>query len=365
MVVVGVSVLIVAATTYDSIDTRLNSLSETSKSSVGRFFNTGSDDEAIPPGTLLAQRCSLPGVVKCFSFDNPDNLYYTWPTGTVCDEALKGQTNYKFGKNRQARGNTVAVVQNGQCVFPEIDPTVSHSGAGSLKITIPSNSSADSGGHFTEVFKRSRGKPDGTYIGPGSPLGNVLFFQFYEKFDDNFLSTNFQCAGGECGGWKQAIWYGNPPNGVSASSLEVTIINGWQRGLPQMYGQIGTDYYGIQDARGCTYKRDARSGTDYSEPPCIRYKANRWMEFTGRIAILGESNQPTSRVQLWVDGELAIDYKQAKIDWSGASGKGFGQFLLSPYSTNKDVSHVHPVGHVWYDDLIISTQPIPMGVAVQ
>ncbi len=89
------------------------------------------------------------------------------------------------------------------------------------------------------------------------------------------------------------------------------------------------------------------------------------MEFTGRIAILGESNQPTSRVQLWVDGELAIDYKQAKIDWSGASGKGFGQFLLSPYSTNKDVSHVHPVGHVWYDDLIISTQPIPMGVAVQ
>ena len=58
MVVVGVSVLIVAATTYDSIDTRLNSLSETSKSSVGRFFNTGSDDEAIPPGTLLAQRCS-------------------------------------------------------------------------------------------------------------------------------------------------------------------------------------------------------------------------------------------------------------------------------------------------------------------
>ena len=82
------------------------------------------------------------------------------------------------------------------------------------------------------------------------------------------------------------------------------------------------------------------------------------MEFTGRIEILGESNQPSSRVQLWIDGELAIDYKRARIDWSGASGEGFGQFLLSPYHTDKNPSEVHPIGHVWYDDLIISTQPI-------
>src|SRR5439155_1270837 len=86
---------------------------------------------------------------------------------------------------------------------------------------------------------------DGTfpYIAPGSSFGNVVYFQFYQKFDTNFLSTDFQCVGGTCGGWKQAIWYGNPPNGGSSSSVEVTMHDGFQRGVPQMYGQQGSDDY--------------------------------------------------------------------------------------------------------------------------
>jgi len=362
LVITGVSVLILAAT-YDSINVGayFSNLLSNARAYVDANENVEADPEPvpIPSDSALARKCTQPGVLNCFTFDSSSGLYYNWPVGTACDYAFKGQTNYRFGNGRQGRGNTVAVIQNGQCLFPQIDSTTAHSGAGSLKITIPSNSSADSGGHFTEVFKRNRdGNPAGIHIGPGSRFGNVLYFQFYQRFDDNFLSTNFACSRGECGGWKQAIWYGNPPNGRSASSLEVTMNNGWQRGVPQMYGQVGSDYYGIQDARGCTYKADARSGTDYMEPPCIRYKPNQWMEFTGRIEILGESNQPSSRVQLWIDGELAIDYKRARIDWSGASGEGFGQFLLSPYHTDKNPSEVHPIGHVWYDDLIISTQPI-------
>src|SRR5207244_2663631 len=153
-------------------------------------------------------------------FDTAVSLHYNWPTGTICDDVFKGQTNYRLGRKREGRGNTVAVVQNEQCVYPEIDTAIYHSGTGSLRINIPSNSSADAGGHFTEVFRRDRhGDPDGTYIGPGSPLGRVLYFQFYQRFDESFLSTPFRCSGGECGGWKQAIWYGNPPNGASASSL--------------------------------------------------------------------------------------------------------------------------------------------------
>ena len=361
LIVIGVSVLIFAAN-YDSLGSYFVNVI----SNAGKEATANSDVDWVPApmsaDSQLGRKCVRQGVVNCFGFDDAAALHYTWPAGTACDYALKGKKNYRFGNRRQGRGNTVAVVQDGKCVFPEIDPTVTHSGTGSLRITIPSHSYADSGGHFTEVFGRKRdGDPDGTYIGPGSPNGNVLYFQFYERFDENFLSTNFRCAEGACGGWKQVIWYGNPPNGRSSSSLEVTINNGWQRGVPQMYGQAGSDYYGIQDARGCTYKADARTGGDYTEPPCIRYKANQWMEFTGRIEISGGSNQPTSHVQLWIDGEPAIDYKQAKIDWSGASGEGFGQFLLSPYQTNKDASQAHPAGHVWYDDLIISTQPIAMG----
>jgi len=84
------------------------------------------------------------------------------------------------------------------------------------------------------------------------------------------------------------------------------------------------------------------------------------MEFTGRIEIRGASNAPSSRVQLWVDGQLVIDYPKAKIAWGGADGNGLGQFLLSPYHTNKDPNQEHAVGNTWYDDLIISTEPIPM-----
>ena len=362
LLLVGISVLIFTAN-YDGISVGSyfsNAISNTHKNAIANA-DVDQRPAQISPDSPLGRKCLRPGVINCFGFDDAAALYYNWPTGTACDEALRGKTNYKFGNGRQGQGNTVAVVQNGECIFPEIDTAMAHSGTGSLRITIPSHSYADSGGHFTEVFRRNRdGDPDGTYIGPGSVYGNVLYFQFYERFDENFLSSVFQCAGGGCGGWKQVIWYGNPPNGRSASSLEVAMNNGWQRGVPQMYGQAGRDYYGIQDVRGCTYKSDAKTGSDYPEPLCIRYKANRWMEFTGGIEISGESNQPASRVQLWIDGEPAIDYNHAKIDWSGSSGKGFGQFLLSPYHTNKDASQAHPVGHVWYDDLIISTQPIAM-----
>src|SRR2546428_10516091 len=55
-----------------------------------------------------------------------------------------------------------------------------------------------------------------------------------------------------------------------------------------------------------------------------------------------------------------IDYGAARVDWSGSDGNGFGQFLLSPYHTNKDPNQDHPVGYTWYDDVIISTQPIAM-----
>jgi hypothetical protein len=333
-------------------------------------LDTAAEEPEIPQGTALAQKCSQPGVVTCFGFDSPSALHYAWPAGTVCDEAFRGLKNEQFGRDREGRGNTLAVVQNGKCVFPEIDKTTFHSGSGALKLTIPSNSSADSAGYFSEVFKRNReGGPLGTYIGPESPWGKVLYFQFYQRFDSDFLDTDFRCLEGDCAGWKQASWYGNPPNGDSGSSLEVILDNGRQRGVPQVYARIG-DY--VQDIRGCFHNSgaaidagsDSESNVHYPEPPCVRYKANQWMEFTGRVEIRGENNQPASRVQLWVDGKLAVDYDQAKIDWAGSSGNGFGQFLLSPYHTKKDGSQVHPTGHTWYDDLIISTQPISMGDVV-
>ncbi len=85
------------------------------------------------------------------------------------------------------------------------------------------------------------------------------------------------------------------------------------------------------------------------------------MEFTGRIEIRGASNAPSSRVQLWVDGTLVIDYGQARVAWGGSDGDGYGSFMATPYHTNKSAAQTHPVGFTWYDSIIVSTQPIPMG----
>src|SRR5205085_1402264 len=59
--------------------------------------------------------------------------------------------------------------------------------------------------------------------------------------------------------------------------------------------------------------------------------------------------------------QSAIDYGAARIDWSGPDGNGLGQLLLTPYHTRKDPARAHPAGFTWYDDLIVSTQPIAMG----
>src|SRR5207302_297646 len=158
-----------------------------------------------------------------------------------------------------------------------------------------------------------------------------------------------------------------------SSLIEVTMNNGWQRNVPQMYGQSGTDDYGIEDAINCTFAKATSTGgsgsgynsrSDYQaplNPTCFHYPPNQWLEFTGRIEIRGASNAPASHVQLWINGQPAIDYGAAKIDWAGTDGNGLGQFLLTPYHTRTDPTQGTPVGFTWYDDLIVSTQPIAMG----
>jgi hypothetical protein len=317
-----------------------------------------------PADTTFSSKCTQSGVINCFSFDNQNQLYYAWPSPSSCDQALGGQgyTNYQFNQTRQGPGNTIAsnYNQTGSCVYPTVDTTMLHSGNGALKFTIPSNSGEDTSGSFTEPFKRNA---DGTfsYIAPGSPLGNVVYMQFYQRFDPNFLTTVYKCGsnGSEyCGGWKQLIWYGNPPNGSSSSTIEVTHNNGWLHGMPTMYGQQGADDYGYQDIRGCAFNFN---GMDtYPEPPCIRYKPNQWMEFTVRVEVRGARNAPESRVQLWVDGQLTVDYGKAKINWGSSDGQGLGSFEITPFHTRKWSGQTTPVGYTWVDDVIISTSPIAM-----
>ncbi len=68
-----------------------------------------------------------------------------------------------------------------------------------------------------------------------------------------------------------------------------------------------------------------------------------------------------SHTRMWVDGVLLDDF-YPRLGW-GLTGleNGYGTFTLNTQSTGKDVSIAHTPGQIWYDDLIISTNPIPFG----
>lgn len=145
------------------------------------------------------------------------------------------------------------------------------------------------------------------------------------------------------GGWKVVILKGNPPDPDGSTS---DVMNdGNQLGFPQMYGQLGTD-----------------------GPPSINQQVpflrNQFQEITIRVEVRGAPNAPESRITWWRDGLLCGDWPTAKILWDEAARVGMGQFQLLPYETNKDATQDHPTGYMWFDDHIISTQPIMMATGV-
>lgn len=337
----------------------------------------------------FSQRAARPGVFASYGMDSNDSLYYTWDNSTsVCTDAINAdpeitnKTRYSYGFERTPPGNATAKIygpSNNLCNIPKTDTAVKHSGAGSLKFNIPGNTSQGQFGSFSEPFLRDYptagkfghiGQVNDTSRINGS---TVFWYQYWQRFDPNYLNTWYLCSGGSCGGWKQVIWYGNPKEGSSSSSLEVTSNNGAQRSLPQMYGQQGSDSYGIQLVRGVIHIPSscvtrACFNSLYPEPPAIQYQEDEWMEFTGRIEVRGAANAATSRVQLWVNGHLVIDYPFAKINWNTdvnqntPPGNGLGSFEFTPFHTNKDDTQAHPTGYTWIDDIILSTEPIQMTV---
>ncbi len=130
---------------------------------------------------------------------------------------------------------------------------------------------------------------------------------------------------------------------------------------------IGT-LSGQNERAGCddVYPQIYEKGlSDMTEPPCIRIHADTWQEYTVHIKLIASG--PHNIYESWVDGVLTTsltDYNvrfQESMD-SGTSN-GMGAFNLSPYNTAKDPNQSHGDTAVWVDNLIVSTQPIPMTFA--
>ncbi len=298
-------------------------------------------------------RCQAPGVVRCFGFDS--------------------------------QAETAPYLASGDST-PVVDTTIMASGTGSLKMTVPPNSGANTSGDFSMNFTPGSLNYSKTNLYPiqfGS--GEEFYVQWRQRFSPEFLAAHY--AGG--GGWKQAIIGEGDRTGVPAYSctdIHLVTHNNYYRGFPSMYHSCGvkdgayesleiydpaTGDYLLQNAVNCR-RSLVNSGSPYI-PPCVGYKTNQWMTFQIHVKIgtwykNDQIYHRDSTVQLWVaeDGKAS----QLVIDRSPESGTGYdlvnldptnikyGKVWLLPYNTGKDSSQTYPTAYTWYDELIVSKSKI-------
>lgn len=290
-------------------------------------------------------RCRGPGVVRCFSFDSPAEVAPYISRGTF---------------------------------VPVVDTAVKASGAGSLRMMIPSNSGANSAGAFSMNFTPGSLNFSGTNPYPIQfGEGQEFYVQWRQRFSPEFLGTSY--TGG--GGWKQAIIGEGDRPGVRAQSctqLEIVTQNTNQRGFPQLYHSCGLKddrYEPLEEPYGSyDFKLQNAVPSPYclyskrTVPPCVGYKASQWMTFQVHVKVgtwyKNDGNyHQDSTIQLWVAEEgqpskLVISRGNYDIANQNSAAK-YGKIWLLPYHTGKDASQAHPTAYVWYDDLIVSTRRIP------
>jgi hypothetical protein len=75
------------------------------------------------------------------------------------------------------------------------------------------------------------------------------------------------------------------------------------------------------------------------------------------------SNYPNSVLQEWVDGYMIMNNSDQPMAWD-MDNAGWGEFRLQPHMTGKDGTIAHTPGTVWYDDFIVSANPIDFGTEI-
>lgn len=319
----------------------------------------------VPPpvvGGDFVARCAAAGVIRCIGFD------------TVADfNTGIGGTNGAYQQNFGI------MPPSGTSDYTRAtrDTSVKASGDSSLRFRVPSNTGSDTSGSYFANFSPDLSKLFGE--------NTEFYVQWRQRFSPEFLST---IAGG---GWKQVIiGSGDVPGGpypASCTALETVINNQGNLGFPEGYNSCtGSSTRGafvgfeepfqsaannfdfkLQGARGAPYCLYSQRGAEHFPPlgNCFGYFPNEWMTFQVKIKTGARVNDewPGSTVTLWMAregraSERVIEHTMTLVAGPAAENQRYGKIWLTPYNTGKDAAQVHPEAYTWYDELIISTQPI-------
>ena len=291
--------------------------------------NSGTTSSALQD---FQTRCSQPGVLVCQGFDDPT----LFTAGTWPNSGLYPNDNGSFANASQ-------------------DTTTLASGTGSLKFTIPGNEGSNPAGYWMQRF------------GQQFSENSTFYVQYRQRFDPNYLSDTYQTATGATTYWKQQI-FSNYAS--TCDNVEITTINWQGKGFPGMYSQCGQDPFmtsignadylleqGDTVATGynCHYLTALNTSTS-----CFMYPANTWVTFYYKVQI-GTWGSPNSTIQAWVSvgGQPYQEWINMPNHTLLAGTGPYDSVTLLPYMTGKDPAHnAGPTAYTWYDELIVSTQPI-------
>jgi hypothetical protein len=286
------------------------------------------------------QRCAAPGVLVCQGFDSPSDFVV--------------QTTGASGLYAGSNG-----------VKGTMDTSITASGAGALRFEIDGLTSAGGAGFWRQAF------------GQNFTPNTTFYLQYRYRVDTTFTTVDWTSFSG---GVKQSIFH---MDGSTCASIELTTQRIESPNLPIMYTDCGArglyvsppspggapnpgnpPYY-KQQGDTTTTGYNCAYGTNYgTDPNCFNYPANTWMTFY-YIVHVGDWGQPNSTVQSWV-GVPGQPMKQ----WINTTGlvlncndspcgtDSYNSVDLLNYMTGKDPTVNHPTAYTWYDELIVSSQPI-------
>jgi hypothetical protein len=169
--------------------------------------------------------------------------------------------------------------------------------------------------------------------------------------------------------WKQEIFSNDQS---TCGNEELTTVNDNDNGYPVMYSQCGQDIFQTSIGNGdYLNEQGSSSTTGYNchyqaannvAGSCFMYPANTWVTFYYKVTI-GQWGQPNSAVQAWVavNGQTYqewVDMPNHTLNQDPGL-PGYDMVTLLPYMTSRNGTiSAGPTAYTWYDELIVSTQPI-------
>lgn len=350
-----------------------------------------------PGAASFEERCNASGVVFCDPLDTEG----PWGVDASGIRRLMPNSDGTTGIPtatwwRDWRGVQQDSAGTRGMVLPRLDTTVKASGSGSLKMDFPGLTSAGGGGIFTTNFSDDLSQQFGE--------GETFYVQYRWRADCDFIYTDCDPASptyrterrayaSNGGGWTSAklsiISTGDNEIGgewsVGACTwLEIVTFHGpdhalqgyhscgwyagfdtpmeeWVAGQRNWQFQPGGDY-------DCRFFPDPEENQfrswGYTGPNCFYLEAEEWITIQVMVRI-GQwqpdgDGPPTSHVTVWAAREGAsqqvIIDRDLYLRGPETPGQKYGKVWLLPFMTGKDPNVDHPTAHLWYDELIVSTE---------